>query len=162
MTPLWRQPAMVLQSRRILDSYRRWLGTNLINRTGNDLEDAQQLFESSLVVVSHTAADDPILNYGNASALALWEMPFEAFTQTPSRLTAEPMHRDERAQLLARTTAEGYVDDYCGIRISKSGRRFRIEQATIWNVLDEAGAFAGQAAAFSAFTFLENPAAGGG
>jgi len=64
-------------------------------------------------------------------------------------MTAEPLHREERAILLKRTTRNGFVDDYQGIRISSSGRRFRIERAIVWNLLDEDGNHAGQAATFS-------------
>ncbi|HTU26422.1 MAG TPA: MEKHLA domain-containing protein, partial [Pirellulales bacterium] len=48
-----------------------------------------------------------------------------------------------------RTASQGFVDDYQGIRISSTGRRFRIEQAVVWNVLDVTGAKVGQAATFS-------------
>jgi len=53
-----------------------------------------------------------------------------------------------------RVRDNGFIDDYSGIRISLNGRRFRINQATVWNVLDEAGAYAGQAATFSSWEFL--------
>lgn len=72
----------------------------------------------------------------------------------PSRLTAEPMHREERAQFLARTAAEGFITGYSGIRISATGRRFRIEDAVIWNLARPDGARAGQAASFARWSFL--------
>ena len=81
-------------------------------------------------------------------------------TRTPSRLTAGPVHRDERARLLARTLRDGYVDDYAGIRVSSTGRRFRIEQAIVWNLVDAAGVHRGQAATFDRWTPLEVAAAG--
>ena len=55
---------------------------------------------------------------------------------------------------VAAVTARGFIDDYSGIRISKMGRRFRIEQATVWNLLDEHKNHAGQAALFSQWEFL--------
>jgi hypothetical protein len=64
------------------------------------------------------------------------------------------MHRDERARLLERTRRDGYVDDYAGIRVSQSGRRFRIEQAIVWNLIDAAGQLRGQAATFDTWTPL--------
>jgi hypothetical protein len=67
----------------------------------------------------------------------------------PSRRTAEPVHRDERAQLMARAARDGYVDDYRGVRISSSGKRFLIEQAIVWNLVDAEGNRVGQAATFS-------------
>ena len=94
------------------------------------------------------------MNYGNASALALWEMPWAELTRTPSRLTAEATNREERARLLAAVTARGFIDDYSGIRISKTGRRFRIAQATVWNLVMPDGKPCGQAAMFSHWEFL--------
>ena len=79
----------------------------------------------------------------------------EELRRTPSRLTAEPMHRDERARLLDRTRRDGYVDDYAGIRVSKTGKRFRIEQAIVWNLTDTAGVPRGQAATFASWTPLD-------
>lgn len=139
----------------LLDSFRRLLGRELVSREGTPAEQAERLFQSPFVVVSHGTEADPVLAYGNARALGLWEMNWEELTRTPSRLTAEPVHRDERAQLLARTRAHGFVDDYSGIRISKSGRRFRIERAIVWNLTDSAGEHRGQAATFDRWTPLE-------
>ena len=61
--------------------------------------------EQPFVLVAHGTEADPVLNYGNATALALWEMSWEELTRTPSRLTAEAPNREERARLLA-TVAE--------------------------------------------------------
>jgi hypothetical protein len=146
--------AWITQSQRILDSYRRWLGTELLPRTGEAATDAAALFSATFVVVSHGTQADPILNYANQTALALWEMELDQLLQTPSRLTAEPLHRDERARLLERTTRDGYVDDYQGIRISATGKRFRIEQAIVWNLHDEHGQACGQAATFASWVPL--------
>ena len=140
--------------RLLLDSFARFLGRDLIPRDGSAAEQARRLFDAACVVVSHGTEADPILNYGNAAALALWEMDLATFVRTPSRLTAEPLHRDERARLLERTRRDGYVDDYRGIRISRSGRRFRIEQAIVWNLVDDAGNHRGQAATFDRWTPL--------
>jgi len=140
----------------LLDSHRRLLGRELLGRSGDAAEDAKRLFEAPFVVVSGGAEDDQILNYGNAAALRLWEMDWDTLVRTPSRNTAEPMHRAERAAFLARVREHGFVNDYSGIRISKNGRRFRIQQATVWNLVDPTGAFAGQAATFGSWKFLED------
>lgn len=138
----------------LLDSFVRLLGRELIPRDGSPVEQAERLFRAPFVVVSHGTEADPILNYGNAAALALWETSSEELRRTPSRLTAEPVHRDERARLLERTRRDGYVDDYAGIRISKTGKRFRIEQAIVWNLADSVGIHHGQAATFDRWTPL--------
>ncbi len=134
---------------RLLNSYRHWTGQELIARSGDPDGDVRALNASRVIIVSHGTEADPILNYGNRAALELWEMDFAQLASMPSRLTAEPMHRDERAQFMSRVKTEGFLRGYKGIRISRTGKRFMIEDAVIWNVLDESGAVIGQAAAFS-------------
>lgn len=138
----------------LLDSFARLLRRELFVREGSAAQQAKRLFQAPFVVVSHGIEADPILNYGNAAALALWEMTAEELCRTPSRLTAEPVHRDERAKLLERTRRDGYVDDYAGVRVSKTGKRFRIERAIVWNLADAAGVHRGQAATFDRWTPL--------
>jgi hypothetical protein len=138
----------------LLNSYAKWLGRELISRDGTPQAQASRLFDAPFVVVAHGTQPDPILCYANRTALALWEMDLPTMLTTPSRLTAEPMHRDERAQLLARTTRDGYVDDYRGIRISSTGKRFEIERAIVWNLVDARGEYHGQAATFDQWTAL--------
>ena len=115
---------------------------------------AGKIFHAPFVLVSHGTEADPVLNYGNAAALALWEMSWAELTRTPSRLTAEAPNREERARLLAAVTARGFIDDYSGVRISKTRRRFKISRATVWNLLTEAGKPCGQAAMFGEWEFL--------
>jgi hypothetical protein len=74
--------------------------------------------------------------------------------QTPSRKTAEPINRAEREKLLTRTRHNGYIDDYSGVRISKTGKRFKIDRAIIWNISDALGQYCGQAATFDTWQFL--------
>lgn len=151
----WARPDWVARADLLLDSFARLLGRELVSPVGSPVARAERLYRAPFVVVAHGVEADPILTYGNAAALALWEMDADAFTRTPSRLTAEPMHRDERARLLERTTRDGYVDDYAGIRISRSGRRFRIEQAIVWCLADASGTPRGQAATFERWTRLD-------
>jgi hypothetical protein len=93
-------------------SYAHFTGRKLIGDHDSDAELAQALDEAPFVLVSHGTEADPVLNYGNATALALWEMSWAEFTQTPSRLTAEAPNREERARLLAAVTAHGFINDY--------------------------------------------------
>lgn len=152
----WQQSEWIRHTQMLLDSYRHWLGRDLIDRQGDPAEQSRALFEAPFVVVSHGTQADPILNYANRQALELWEMDVETALATPSRLTAEPVHRDERARLLERTAQQGYVDDYQGIRISRTGRRFRIDKAIVWNLLSPDGSYAGQAATFSDWQSLND------
>jgi len=57
--------------------------------------------------------------------------------------------------MLARLAHQGCIADYSGIRISHSGRRFRIDDAIVWNVVDARDMQLGQAACFSRWHFLD-------
>jgi len=153
-TAPWNEPRIVEWSQLLLDSYRHWIGNDLIERTADVKQQARSLFEASVVVVSHGVGPDPILNYGNQTALDLWELSWEHFIQTPSRLTAEADDRAERERMLMQARAKGYYDGYRGVRISSTGRRFLVEQALIWNVIDPARHPIGQAATFSQWSDL--------
>ena len=138
----------------LVRSFKYWTGRELLPGTPAGPDQSVWLFTASFVLVSHGTEADPILNYGNQAALDLWEMSWEELTRTPSRLTAEAPNREERAHLLARVTRDGFIDDYSGVRISRSGRRFRIDHAIVWNLLTEEGQPAGQAAMFEHWTWL--------
>ena len=150
----WLLHDWVFHSQILLDSYRHWVGTDLLPRAGSAEDQAEALFEAPFVVVSHGVEADPILNYGNRTALGLWHITIDQLRQTPSRLTAEPLHREERARLLERTSRQGFVDDYQGIRIATTGQRFLIRQATVWNLRTSQGGRVGQAATFSHWEWL--------
>ncbi|MGZ8453422.1 MAG: MEKHLA domain-containing protein [Candidatus Binatia bacterium] len=139
---------------RLLASLRRWTGRVLVDPRLPAVEQARQIFYARFAVLSHNTAADPMLNYGNRAGMQLFELSWAELMRTPSRLTAEPLHRDERARLLDAVTRKGFIDDYRGIRISNTGRRFLIDNATVWNLLDENGAHYGQAATFSAWKYV--------
>ncbi len=135
-------------------SLKRWTGRDLAAPALSAETAARELFFAPFAVVSHTTDPDPVFNYANSAALELFEMSWDELTSLPSRLSAEPMARQERARLLARVTKHGYIDDYAGVRISQSGKRFLIERATVWNLVDETNNNRGQAATFSRWRWL--------
>jgi hypothetical protein len=135
-------------------SLRALTGRDLLEKDCPPAEAARQIFHAPFALLSHNAAADPLLTYGNRTVLDLFELTWEELTVMPSRRTAEPLNREERARLLARAAANGFIDDYAGVRISKNGRRFQIENVVIWNLTDVQGAFCGQAAMFAKWTFL--------
>jgi hypothetical protein len=126
----------------------------LICSQGTAEERAEKLFHAPFVVLSHNADADPVLTYANLAGLQLFEMSWDQLIVTPSRYTAEAPIRDERERLLKQVRRQGYIDDYAGIRVSSSGRRFRIEHATVWNLLDKHGSQLGQAATFDHWKYL--------
>lgn len=135
-------------------SLRHWTGRDLLAGEVPPADAARRIYEAPFVVLSHGADADPILTYGNRAALALFELTWDELTRMPSRLTAEDPDRQERARLLAQVSARGYIDDYSGVRVSSTHRRFRIERATVWNLIDDDGRHRGQAATFAAWRYL--------
>jgi hypothetical protein len=145
----WKSPEVVCHAQYLLNSFHHWFGRDLLPDQSTVPETAaHQLFFAAFAVLSHGIQPDPILNYGNQTALTLWEMEWPDFTKMPSRLTAEPDLREGRSQLLASVDQQGYLTGYEGVRISKTGQRFSVQNATIWKVLDQKGQYCGQAAAF--------------
>jgi hypothetical protein len=141
----------------LLESHLRIVGRPLLDRRTNesDVDIARRLYEAPFAVLAHDAAQDPRFVYGNLIAQRLFERDWDELIGVHSRLSAEAPLRQEREQLLARVASRGFSEDYSGIRIAKSGRRFRILQATVWNVFDELGARIGQAATFAAWQPLD-------
>ena len=154
MSEIWQSEFVVAHTACLARSLRHFTGRELLPVSGDPRSPAQKFFEAPFILVSHGTEADPVLNYGNRAALTLWEMTWEELTRTPSRFTAEAPNREERARLLAEVTARGFIDDYSGVRISKTSRRFRIEQAIVWNLITEAGQPCGQAAMFDRWEFL--------
>jgi len=138
----------------LLKSYKKWTGNELIELKGGPEDKAQHIYDAPFALVSHDTQDDPVFNFANNKALELFELRWEDFIKLHSRISAEPMNREERATLLKRVTENGYIDDYCGIRISSNGRRFEIKDAVVWNIVDDDGAYKGQAAFFDKWKFL--------
>lgn len=130
-------------------SFKRLTGKPLLASETSDSNLIEQLYNAPFALLSHGLEADPIFNFGNQKTLELFEFEWTDFIQLPSRKSAEPMNREERAGLLKTVTKQGYIDNYSGIRISASGQRFMIEQAIVWNILDELGQYHGQAAMFS-------------
>ena len=133
--------------RLIVESYQRLTGKPLLDQPLlHPLR--QALWHAPVAIVAHGTEADPIFFYGNRLALQSFEMTFEEFTRLPSRLSAEPLAQEAREKLLEQVAQQGFIDGYVGMRIAKSGRRFTIEQTTVWNLVDEVGGYHGQAAVF--------------
>jgi hypothetical protein len=135
----------------IAESFARLVGRPLLSGAAG----ASALWAAPLAVLAHGTEADPVFFYGNRLALELFETGAEALVQTPSRLSAEAGAQAGRARLLEQVSRHGFIQGYEGVRISAAGRRFRIEGATIWNLIDAAGALHGQAAAFAHWTRLD-------
>jgi len=133
----------------LLTSFQRLLERPLLARAST-----KDLYHAKFPILSHNTAADPILTYGNLAAQNLWEMQWEELTALPSRLTAEPAHRDTRDAMFAEMRSKGFIENYSGVRISASGMRFEIRNAVIWSLLNSQGKKVGEAATFQDFEFL--------
>lgn len=136
----------------VAESFRRLTGRPLL---GEVPVSAEALWAAPMVILAHGTEPDPIFFYGDRLALELFEVTAEQLLRTPSRLSAEAPDRAERTRLLDQVSRRGVIEDYAGVRVSAAGRRFRIEQACVWNLIDDAGAIHGQAAAFDRWVRLD-------
>lgn len=105
-------------------------------------------------LLAHDTRPDPIFSYANQSAQRLFEYSWAEFMVLPSRLSAEVPNQDERRRLLEQVARQGFSAGYRGVRIARSGRRFWIEDATVWQVTDVDGTAHGQAAAIPSWRDL--------
>jgi len=143
-------------ARLLRDSLRHWTGRDLLDAgAGDESAAARRLFEAPFAVLSHGIGPDPCFTYANRTALTLFAMTWSQMRATPSRLSAEAPDREARARLLAEVAARGFIDDYAGVRIARTGRRFVIRRATVWTLTDAAGLHVGQAATFGHWDWLD-------
>ncbi len=131
----------------LLESFQRLLGRPLLPNL-NAACLGQEVFFADFALLSHDTQSDPIFNYANKTALELFELSWPELIVMPSSLSAEPGKQEERERSLAQVTYDGYIDNYSGVRVSKNGRRFLIQRAVVWNVVDRQGRYHGQAATF--------------
>lgn len=152
MTDLTPPPAAALDPafvQLLTTSFARALGRPLVNHD----QDAAWLYtDAPFALLAHSAAADPLFIYANRTAQRCFEYGFDELLSIPSRLSAEAPNREERQRLLDAVARDGFINNYRGLRIAKSGRRFWIESAIVWELTDDNGTRRGQAAMFSAWT----------
>ena len=137
----------------LVSSFKLLTGKNILV-SGNDIDSiSREIYFAPFAVMSHGTETDPVFNYANQCALDLFEITWENFIKLPSRYSAEADSQDERERILKQVAENGYADDYTGVRISNEGRRFQINNATVWNVINQ-DRYYGQAALISDWAFL--------
>lgn len=133
----------------ITGSYARLVGRALVPP---DRGAAWLYSHAPFAVLAHDADRDPRFVYANRTAQGCFEYSWREFISLPSRLSAEAGERAERQSLLDAVARDGFAPGYRGVRISKSGRRFRIENGLVWQLLDADGVARGQAATFASWS----------
>jgi hypothetical protein len=142
---------MLAHVAQLLDSYHALTGRRVYEGPEHGSTLARAVYHADFVLLSHGTESDPLFNYANLAAQRLFEMPWAQFVLTPSRESAEPARQEARENVMRTVREKGYVDHYSGVRIAASGRRFTIEEATVWNVRSASGDLNGQAATFTAW-----------
>jgi hypothetical protein len=141
--------------RRVLDAFARVTGQELLAGTGSDAAGpGHGCYFGDFALLTHRGDAAATLNYGNARALALWECDWEAFTAMSSRDTAPAQGRAAREVMMDRVLSRGFVAGYSGERVSRTGRRFLIQDATVWRLRDKDCTPFGVAAFVPRFTYL--------
>ena len=135
----------------LVGSYARLVGAPLVAPSA----DAAWLYhDAPFAVLAHDNAADPTFIYANRAAQTCFEYSWNEFTTLPSRLSAEAPNWTARQELLNAVVRHGFMSGYRGERIAKSGRRFWIEQGTVWQLTDAAGVTHGQAATFASCRYV--------
>lgn len=151
----WQLPHIIEHSQLLINSYYYWTKQPLLGSIEEDAGTvAKKLYEAPFVLVSHNTEPDPVFNYANLRAQELWKLPWEKFTNMPSRLSAEPMEESRRRALIEDGRKRGVVQIKQGVRITNEGKRFLIKDVTLWNVMDEKGNYFGQAATYNNWEFI--------
>lgn len=133
----------------LVDSYRRSVGAPPPFLEEGEPYSALWLYrDASYCVVAHNTDPDPRFIYANRAAQACFGYDWHEFTALPSRLSAEAPDREERQRLLDAVDRNGFAAGYRGLRITKSGQRFWIEDGVVWQLVDSRGVLRGQAATF--------------
>ena len=129
-------------------SYARLVGSPLVP----DACGPEWLYhDAPFAVVAHNTDADPRFIYANKTAQACFEYPWSEFVQLRSRYSAEEPNRFERQRLLESVSQKGFVTGYNGLRISRSGRRFWIQNGVVWQLMNDIGITFGQAAVFDSW-----------
>ena len=150
----WIKPEVIQHCSLLTASFFHWTKKHLIDPTLDELQKSFLLYHGSAVIVSHGTEADPIFNFANQKAQELWKLSWKDFVKLPSRLSAEPIERSERENLLKEASEKGFISNYTGVRISSKSEKFLIKDTILWNVIDEDGNYKGQAAMFSNWKHL--------
>ena len=127
------------------------IAASFSHELGFSLCEPDELLDLPAVVLCHNTAPDPTFVFANVAAQRLWGRTESEFLGMPSRLTAAPQARAERAEAL---DTNGVVTGYSGVRVRQDGSLFRFFGATVWPVFalcegQRRGIRLGQAATFN-------------
>ncbi|MEW5301954.1 MAG: hypothetical protein WDW38_008578 [Sanguina aurantia] len=118
---------------------------------------ATDIFKAPFALLVHDkfqeGVTDPKFTYGNKAALSLWDANWDQLVGMESRKSApdEVATQADRNKLLEQAATKGVIMNYGGARVSVTGKKFKIRNVTLFNVVDAAGVLQGQAAVFNEY-----------
>ncbi|MSQ81101.1 MAG: MEKHLA domain-containing protein [Candidatus Methylopumilus sp.] len=127
----------------IKNSYFNFTQETLPLNLNLDLVSAFDLYP--LAIASHDNSSEPLFNYANKAALALFKMTTQQMIGLPSKESAPFLNQMERSELLRQVKEKGFIKNYQGKRVASDGSIFHIDDATVWNLIDENKKYCGQA-----------------
>ncbi len=135
-------------------SYEHFIGESVVDYKNKFSSPSEALFHLNRPLLVHDTQSDPIFCYGNLLALEIFEYNWEELIKLPSRLSAEVTQQEDRLKMMNEIKRTGYAKGYSGTRITKTGKRIKIGDTTIWNLLGPNSQFSGQAALIKKFEYL--------
>lgn len=137
----------------LLHSWQNRLGTSL-SPSGLDVRAAARwIYEDApFCLLVHNTSSDPRFVYANLTAQACFEYDWDAITRLPSRMSADISDQPQRQGFVDTVSRQGFATGYRGLRVSRSGRRFWIEDVTMWQLTDASDTLRGQAAVYARWT----------
>lgn len=139
------------------NSLQQYTGKSLLEHMVEDsVESLQDAHENTrFAILSHGIQEDPIYNYFNKAALETFQYEPEEIYQLPSRKSAPPDLRVDRAALIQASVECGFQIYTKAVRVTKCGRLFQINEGLLWNVYDNEGNRVGQTALFDRNKIVE-------
>jgi PAS domain-containing protein len=127
-------------------SFTEVMGAELVPDGVSEQTATHFLYTAPFGLLAQDRSPDPLFVYANLAAQKLFEYSWDEFVGLPSRLSAGEQDRAGRQAFMDSVRRNGYADGYRGQRVAKSGRRFWIEDTTVWNVVTPESGMVGQAA----------------
>lgn len=137
----------------LLRSWQSRLGTFLSPPELDVQAAARWIYEDApFCLLVHNTSSEPRFVYANRTAQACFEYDWDAITRLPSRMSADISDQPERQDFVDTVSRQGFAAGYRGLRVSRSGRRFWIEDVTMWQLTDAHDTLRGQAAVYARWT----------
>jgi len=109
----------------LVKSHLRCFGRPLLENAPHDAERlANQLFAASTYCWPTGWKRTLVSSIANVAVLSLWGCEWTSLVGMPSRLTAEPSHRQSRVAVLKQALEQESMEGYTGVRVNHRGRRY--------------------------------------